>query len=63
MKVTIVHMRKAGFCAHGAKVWFEARGMDFKDFIRNGADIDVAKGMGDPMADRLVEIVERETNA
>lgn len=62
--VTIVYddIAKAGYCASGARRWFEAHGLDFKDFIENGIDADVLLATGDAMAERVVALKRERTN-
>jgi hypothetical protein len=56
--VTISDMRKAGYCPTGARRWFEAHGLDFRDFLKHGIDIEVLRATGDAFAVRAIELHE-----
>ena len=61
MTVTYDDIAKAGYCASGARRWFEAHNLDFKDFIANGIEAEVLLATGDAMAERVVAMKqERE---
>lgn len=52
--ITINDIRKTGHCTLGAKRWFEAHNLDFRDFIQNGIEADVLLATGDALADQVV---------
>lgn len=54
---------KAGYCASGAKTWFAAHGLDFRDFLKNGLDASVFEATGDAMALRVVETAKRRVES
>ena len=56
--VTVSDLRKGGYCVSGAKRWFEAHDLDFRDFVKNGIDAEVVRPIGDPMSQRCIEIAE-----
>lgn len=56
LMITIQHARKAGYCTKGMRVWFEARGLDFKEFRTVGLNETVLADTGDMQALRLIEI-------
>ena len=58
MLVTIKDVRVAGFCAQGARRWFESHGFDFRDFMQNGMDSETLLATGDQMAIRVVSMKE-----
>lgn len=61
MKVYVYHVRACGLCLiPGAKNWAEAHGFDWRDFIRNGIDIELMEATGDALAKRVTEHVRRE---
>ena len=35
-RITMDDVRRAGHCPQGARDWFVERGLDFRDFIKNG---------------------------
>lgn len=54
--ITIQDVRNAGYCASGARRWFESYGLDFMDFLHNGIEITRFLGTGDAMAQRVVDV-------
>jgi len=56
LRITVTDVQLAGYCiGKGAKPWFKAHGLDFRDFLKNGilaADLIAA---GDAHAVRVVE--------
>lgn len=62
-RVTIHDARMAGYCALGAKTWFEAHGLDFRDFLTNGMSMDKARELAatDAIAEHILTVrQERE---
>lgn len=55
---TFVDVRRAGFCARGARVWFTARGLNYNDFVARGISIETLRALGDAYANHVVEVVE-----
>ena len=53
-RVTIDDIRKAGHCVKGAKAWFERHDLDFRDFLKNGIDVDELLASGDSLAEQVV---------
>lgn len=51
-----------GYCAEGARAWFAAHGLSWRDFVFNGIDADILTATGDPMALRVVEQARRQRN-
>ena len=61
MLITIDDVRRAGYCASGARAWFRARGMNFADFLKNGMDSEDFLEQGDELAQTVVDKkIERE---
>lgn len=56
--VTITDVRRAGYCAPGIRTWFESMGLDFRDFLKNGIDIERLRETGDGHALTLIERLE-----
>jgi arsenate reductase-like glutaredoxin family protein len=54
--VTIQDIRDAGYCPSGARRWFEAHGLDFRDFMANGISEETFLATGDAMATRVVAL-------
>ena len=57
VNVTITDIRLAGHCVAGARDWFKAYDLDFREFIRNGMDSDILLATGDGLA---VQVIERK---
>jgi hypothetical protein len=67
MKVTVAHLRsvpgfseKPGFCLPKSRVWARRHGLDWRDFIRNGIDIEMLESINDAFAQALVAHARRE---
>lgn len=54
-RITINDIRKAGFCASGARGTIEHYGVDFRDFMKNGMDQDEFLAIGEGFARIVVE--------
>lgn len=61
-RVTITDIREAGFCAGGARRWFESYDLDFRDFVKNGISAEALLATNDSYADRVVEYVRNRDN-
>ena len=62
MKITITDVREAGHCVAGARDWFKANNLDFRDFIQNGIDVEVLYEMDDAIANQVIQRkIERES--
>lgn len=48
---------QCGMCTKGQKQWFEERGLDFRDFLKNGIAADTLLATGDGLATKAVEMV------
>jgi len=56
------HVRQCGFCLiPGARDWFVANGLDWRDFVRNGVPASTLLATGDPMATQAIRAAERES--
>lgn len=61
LRVTLAHIRQAGYCPQGARQFARRYGLDFRQFIRDGfIDADVLLATGDELARRLVEFARQE---
>lgn len=58
MKIYMSDIRKAKMCSQGTRAFFLARGWDFRDFLKNGIDIEIVRQSNDAMALQIVEIIE-----
>lgn len=54
LRITITDVTRAGFCARGARRWFEANGIDFRTFVRDGIAAADLMAVGDALAERVV---------
>lgn len=53
--ITITDIRMAGHCARGVKSWFNAQGLDFRKFLREGISEEEFLATGDGQAIDVVE--------
>lgn len=67
MTVTMQHLRSVpyftarhGFCATGARVWFDRYGLDFRAFVRDGVPAATLEATGCGMALALVRWAREE---
>lgn len=60
--ITRSHMDELGYCARGARRWFDRMGLDWPAFVRDGIDAEVLLATGDAMAARLVQHVMDKDN-
>jgi hypothetical protein len=56
--ITINDVRAAGYCASGARRWFQSRGWDFGTFLSRGKPASELLATGDPMALNVVAKAE-----
>jgi hypothetical protein len=56
MRITMTDVQLAGHCAHGARAWFRAHGLDFRSFLREGIEAEVLVEKGDALAKRVVDL-------
>jgi hypothetical protein len=56
LTITITDVRRAGYCASGARKWFEAHGFDFRQVIKNGVSAEALLATGDGLAERVVRL-------
>jgi len=52
--ITIGDINAAGYCARGARRWFEGYGFNFRDIIKNGITAEDLLSTGDAHAERVV---------
>ena len=53
--VTMDHVRRL-HCSSGARRWFEAHGLDFRDFLKNGIDAVTFVARGDGLSFRVAQL-------
>lgn len=49
------YSKRTGFCRSGARAWFEAHGLDWRDFVRHGIPAGTLEATGDGLALALVK--------
>lgn len=54
IRITITDVSRAGFCARGARRWFETNGIDFRAFVKDGIAAADLIATGDVLAERVV---------
>lgn len=55
--ITMSELRACGMCSRGTKTWFEAHGLDFKAFLRDGIAAEELLATGDGLGIRAVVLV------
>jgi hypothetical protein len=53
--ITITDVRRIGYCAYGARRWFRAHGLNFREFIEHGIPAERLLATGDALAQRVVD--------
>lgn len=54
--IDIDDIRRAGHCVSGTKKWFDAQGLNFRAFIKNGGiSADVLLATGDGLAKQVID--------
>ncbi len=61
-RITIKDVRGAGYCASGARRWFEGYGFDFREFLANGIDEKTFLATDDALAQRVVAVKRERTD-
>jgi hypothetical protein len=59
MILTTKDLQPMGYCARGARRWFEQHGLDWSKFVFEGLPEEVIIATGDPMAIAAVEEARR----
>lgn len=63
MIVTINDVREAGHCVSGARAWFRAYDLDFREFLKNGMDAETLLATGDAIAQQVIDRKIQRENA
>lgn len=61
--VTVEDLAPAGMCPSGAKTWADARGLDFKGFLKNGCPVSFLRALNCPYANRACDQAEARAAA
>lgn len=59
LKVDVAMLQRNGFCLSAVRRWFKEHNLDFRDFLDNGIDVEVLRGLNDGLADRAIEFAEK----
>lgn len=59
--VTVRHMRAAGLCARGGRVWALENGFDWGVFVSQGIAASRFEATGDPFALRVAALARNES--
>lgn len=63
MKVYPRHIQEAGFClVPGAKNWAKAHNIDWRDFVKNGVDVEVLRAHDDVFTRAVIAKAEAENH-
>jgi hypothetical protein len=54
LTITMTDVARAGYCARGARRWFEQHGIDFRSFLKDGIPASELLEKGDGLAVRVV---------
>lgn len=58
MIITINHIRAYGYCAKGARTFFNNHHLSWHDFLKNGIDAELLLATGNALAIALVDDVK-----
>lgn len=59
MRIEFRDVAATGLCVRGARRFFDAHGLDFKAFVRDGIDESELEGIDDANKDRVVSAARR----
>lgn len=54
------HMREGKMCVNGSREWFEHRGLNWREFVKNGLPVEIIEATGDETALRVCRIARAE---
>ena len=54
------HVRAAGLCSRGSRVWCDSNGIDWNDFLTNGIPASVLEQTGDPIVKKVADAARKE---
>lgn len=61
-KMTINEIRRSGHCSIGIRRWFEDKGYDFKQVLKEGVTLQEIADMNDGFGNQVVERVRAKRN-
>lgn len=53
-RINIADVRQSGHCVRGARAWFAAQALDFRDFLNNGIAVEQVEALHDGYADQII---------
>jgi arsenate reductase-like glutaredoxin family protein len=59
---TIQDIRDVHLCARGAREWFAAHNLDFRDFLQNGMNVERIEAIDDHFAQMVAQHVRNKHN-
>lgn len=62
MIVRVDHVRACRLCFSGARKWFAANNLDWRDFLENGLSAEILRATGDPFALQVIAVAEQEAS-
>lgn len=62
-RVTIADVQSAGYCARGARRWFEEHGFNFREFLKSGVTPEELRAAGGGAhAEKAIAKMRERTN-
>jgi hypothetical protein len=58
--IRVEHIRKAGYCNKGARVFCTRHGIDWADFVQNGIAFERVQHINDTMLQKLIEVAREQ---
>ena len=58
--VGIQHLRAAGLCSRGARIWCQRFELNYMRFVREGYPASVIESKGDALGNRVASMARRE---
>lgn len=59
--ITVEHVAKAGMCVRGLRNWCRVHHLDVHEVMRKGLTVEEARNLHDAFADKVIEVLERES--
>lgn len=62
-RITMQDILNAGVCRSGSKTFFERKGINFNDFLRDGIDIELLRSFNSPHANKVIRHKEAQNGS
>lgn len=62
VRVTITHVRRAGWCVSGVRAYCRTSGIDFRQLCRGGIPVEDVEHLDDAFVQRAIEIARGEAS-